>query len=135
MAADPRSMESQVSNQEIAMTMPCGLHAKFEHLIVAIDAVVDDGTLTTDFVENRLLQEEQRMAERGSGATSNDSALVINTVSNRNNRQVSVCFYCHKRGHSEPRYWTKYRHEKPGNKGIVADSFNEVDASDNDSYV
>lgn len=57
-------MDSHVTDQEIAMTLLSRLPEKFGHLIVAIDAVVDYGTLKTEVVKSRLLQKEQKMAER-----------------------------------------------------------------------
>lgn len=55
----PRPINSHVSDQEMEMTLLCGLPEKLEHLVVPIHAIVDVETLTTEFVKSDLLQEEQ----------------------------------------------------------------------------
>lgn len=47
-----------------AMPNLCGSPSKFKHLIVEIDAMIDDEQLTLDFIKTHLLQEEQRMSDR-----------------------------------------------------------------------
>lgn len=76
LAADLKAVDTDVEDQELAMTVLCGLPSKFEHLIVAIDAVADDKTLTLEFVRSRLLQEEQRMSKRLPDITPSDTLLV-----------------------------------------------------------
>ena len=106
LASDLRSMDVNVEDEDIAMSVLCGLPDRFEHLIVAIDTVTNDTDLTLDFVKSRLLQEEQRMNDRGNGAKKPDAALMTN---NRNDRK---CTYCKKKGHTEPFCWKKQRDEK-----------------------
>lgn len=106
-------MQGQVADQEIAITILYGLLTKFNYLIVPIDAIVDDGTLTTDLVKSRLLQKEQQFTERGSTATSNDSALFNNSVSSRIRHKVPVCFHCHKQGHVGDKMLDKNFSSKP----------------------
>lgn len=103
------------------MIILCGLLSKFKHLMVAIDADADDEMLTLDFVNSRLLQEEQRMSDRGSSSKNIiDSALVERSENGRSGRPVSICPRCKKRGHFEPRCWQKYLHLKPVQKGLVS---------------
>lgn len=58
LALDWKAIALTIDDQEIAMTVVCGLPAKYEHLIVAIDAAADDSKLNMDFVKSRLFQEE-----------------------------------------------------------------------------
>lgn len=51
-------MDATVTDQELAMTVSCVLPSKYEHLIVAVDAVVDVEKLTLEFVKCILIQEE-----------------------------------------------------------------------------
>ena len=138
LAADLKSMDTDVEDQEIAMTVLCGLSSKFENLIVAIDAVTDENKLTLEFVKSRLLQEEQRISDRSPGSISADSALVNNTI----DRNIRVCSYCKKPVHLEPRCWQKYPHLHPTrkNKGMVADLSRrgktpEKQESDDDDFI
>ena len=104
LASDLKSMEVSVNDEDIAMTILCGLPERFEHLIVAIDTVADDSNLTLDFVKSRLLQEEQRINDRGNASTKPDSALMAGK------RRDFKCTYCKKKGHTEP-YCFKKRDE------------------------
>ena len=114
LAADCKAMGVVIENQDIAMTVLCGLPQKYEHLIVAIDAVATDETLTLDFVKSRLLQEEQRMIERGDVKPTVDSALVHQRATPS---QRPECGHCGKLGHTEPRCWEKYPHLRPKRSG------------------
>jgi transposase InsO family protein len=116
LAADCKAMDVKVDEQDIAMTVLCGLPQRFEHLIVAIDAAADDDSLTMDFVKSRLLQEEQRMLDRGDIKHERDAALVntSNESSSRlNDDQITECDHCKKKGHPESRCWLKYPHLRP----------------------
>lgn len=66
LATNLKATDGDVYDRELAKTILCGLSSKFEHLIVAIGAVADDEMVTLDFVKRRLLQEEQRLLDRGS---------------------------------------------------------------------
>jgi len=118
LAADLKSMDAIVTDQEIAMTVLCGLPAKFEHLIVAIDAVANDEKLTMDFVKSRLLQEEQRIIDRTPFPTkpSGDSALVNRAF----DRTRPKCTHCKRPGHDESKCWDKYPHLRPNRRGLLA---------------
>ena len=88
-----------IDDTEIAMTVLCGLSEKYEHLIVAIDAVADDDTLTMDFVKRRLLQDEQRILDRGDVNQGRDAALVNSPAASASDTQPRVCVHCGKKGH------------------------------------
>lgn len=96
-----------IDDQEIAMTVLCGLPQKYEHLIVAIDAATDDSGLTLDFVMSRLLQEEKRMIDRGNVKPAVDSALVNKQLSAPHIRK---CDQCGRNGHTEDTCCTKQLH-------------------------
>lgn len=117
LAADCKAMDVTVDDQEIAMTVLCGLPQKYEHLIFAIDAATDDKSLTLDYVKSRLLQEEQRMVDRIDVKPARDAALVNERTSERGGRDVPVCSFCNKRNHTEPRCWKKYPHLRPKRDG------------------
>ena len=125
-AADCKAMGVNIDDKDIAMTVLCGLPDKYEHLIVAIDAVADDDTLTMDFVKSRLLQEEQRILERGNGGAQ-DAALVNMQKPAVRDRQVPECEHCGRKGHTEAKCWQKYPHLRPkrvrdNQSGLVVNS-------------
>ena len=134
LASDLKSMDVDVRDEDIAMSVLCGLPDRFEHLIVAIDTVTDETNLTLEFVKSRLLQEEQRMNDRNGGTKKPDAALVTN---HRNTRK---CSYCNKKGHTEPFCWKKQKDEKAKKEktpsGLIsANQSNQEDdeSSDTDS--
>lgn len=110
------------------------MSSKFEHFIAAIDAVVDDGTLTSDFVKNHSIHEETQMYDRASLVFSNHSSLVNSTFRYYRGPSAPECSYCRKQVHTEPKCWTKYRHLKTRNKAIVAYSNNVYAGSDSVEY-
>jgi gag-polypeptide of LTR copia-type len=59
-----KSMDVNIDETEVAMAVLNGLPPKYDHLIVALDALVDDTKLTMELTKSRLLQEEQRKTER-----------------------------------------------------------------------
>lgn len=106
LAADLKSMEVIVEDEDVAMSILCGLSERFEHLIVAIDTMTGDKALTLEFVKSRLLQEEQRLNDRSVIPDKPDSALISDRRDSRN------CSYCKKKGHTEPYCWKKEADEK-----------------------
>ena len=93
--ADLKSMNVKVEDEDIAMSILCGLPG-FEHLIVEIDTMTGETSLTLDFVKSRLLQEEQRIDDCGATPLRPDAALVIKPLKNRK------CTYCKRKRHTEP---------------------------------
>ena len=141
LASDCKAMGVSIDDQEIAMTVICGLPQKYEHLIVAIDAATDDESLSLDFVKSRLLQEEQRLLERKDVKPAVDAALVHNVHKQAVGNCV-VCGHCGKSNHTEARCWQKYPHLKPNkpnirNAGLAARApkFDNVSDSDSDGYM
>ena len=113
LAADCKAMGVEIDDSDVAMTVLCGLPDKYEHLIVAIDAAAQDDMLTLDFVKSRLLQEEQRILDRGGTNHGQDSALVNAPQTPVRNHHIPECDHCGRKGHTEPRCWQKYPHLKP----------------------
>lgn len=95
-----KSMVVNITDQEVAMTVLCGLPSTLEHLIVANDAVSDDDKIGMDVVKGRLVQEEERVKERAPNSVA-DSALVNKVLTGRTARQVPTCTHRQRRGHSE----------------------------------
>lgn len=60
LCTDLKAKGATVTDEELSMTVLCGLHEKYDHLIVAIDAVADDVKLTLEFVKSRLIQEDKK---------------------------------------------------------------------------
>ena len=66
LAARLKSMNVEIDDKEIAMAALNGLPARFESLIVALNALgSEDKMFSLEFVESRLLQEEQRGRDEG----------------------------------------------------------------------
>lgn len=101
---------------------------------MAIHAVVDDGTLASEFVKSSLLEEEQRMHDRVLMFLSNDSAVVNSTFKNQSNPSAIDCSYCKQRRHTEPICWTKYPPLKQINWSMVAYFHNTSAGGDKDKY-
>jgi len=71
-----KAMGSEVTEMEVAMSVLNGVTSKYENLLVALDAKGED-ELSLDFVKSRLLQEEQRQADKSpSTKRIGDMALV-----------------------------------------------------------
>lgn len=86
LSSEVKSMDVEITDQKLAMKVLCHLKIKFEHLIVAIDTVADDVTLTMDFVKSRLLQEEAQMSQWVLESPSGDCDLINETVKCRKER-------------------------------------------------
>lgn len=117
LASDCKAMDVKIDDKDIAMTVLCGLPSRYEHLIVAIDAAADDKTLSLEFVKSRLLQEEQRMLDRGDVKPSTDTALVTSHSSGNASSDVPECSFCGKKYHNESKCWKKHPHLKPKKSG------------------
>lgn len=115
LASDLKSMDIAAEDEDIAMTVLCGLPDRFEHLIVAIDTVTSERQLTLEFVKSRLLQEEQRLSERDSVVSKSNAALL-----SKHSLSPKHCDYCHKDGHTEPYCWKKQREERARAKNTKA---------------
>ena len=83
-----KSMDGNVEDAEIAMTILNGLPQQYSNLIVALDALGSDETFTIDFVKSRLLQEEQRKRDRhnmSSSMVKSEASALVNSGSFQHN--------------------------------------------------
>lgn len=83
LSTDLKAMDAKVTNPELAMTVLCGLASKYEHSIVAIDAIPDDENLTLWFVKSRLIQEESRIMEPSKSPDTQPDPALIGRTDNR----------------------------------------------------
>jgi len=97
-----KAMSGEVTEMDVAMSVLNGLTSKYENLLVALDAKGED-ELSPDFVKSRLLQEEQRQADKSpSTKRVGDMALVganYRGQGRRGDLSKIECHYCHKFGH------------------------------------
>ena len=109
LAARLKSMNVDIDDKEMAMAVLNGLPARFESLIVALDALGNEEKMfTLEFVKSRLLQEEQRTAMKDS--QSRGSALInkINRTPNSSRAPNDwKCTNCGHTGHTATRCWGK----------------------------
>lgn len=135
LSSDLKSMDVELSEQDVSMTLLSGLPSRFEHLIVAIDTLSDEDALRLDFVKSRLMREEQRMSDHDiSLPSSSDFALVhYPKNSNRSNKFFN---YCRKTNYTEAYCWKKQNDENRKDKGLVSKSGNETSPGKNndDAY-
>lgn len=110
-----RSMEANLDEQEIAMTILCGLPPEYEALVTTLDALsADSAVFNLDLVESRLLQEEQRQQQKQT-SNADATALISNSYRRRptSNQRQPACTYCGRRGHSEQKCWDKHPSMRP----------------------
>ncbi|CDF34864.1 unnamed protein product [Chondrus crispus] len=105
LAAILKSMSVNIHDKEMAMAVLNGLPARFQALIVALDALGNEEKIfSLDFVKSRLLQEEQRANMKSS--SSQTSALVNRAPNNRDINDYK-CTNCGHTGHTATRCWGK----------------------------
>lgn len=127
-------MAATAADQELAMTVLCGLPCKYEQLIVAINASADDEKVTLKFIKSRLIHEEQRITERSKSPNKKPDLALIGRTDNRNYaRQVSLCFHCNHKGHSEPKRLQKCPRWAPGHKPFGAEAIPHNDKADSNA--
>ena len=109
LAARLKSMNVEIDDKEIAMAVLNGLPARFESLIVALEALgSEDKMLSLEFVKSRLLQEEQRAEMKDRPSSSNKDSALMNRVPSigRTNRDMQ-CTHCRRSGHTASHCWGK----------------------------
>ena len=102
-------MNVEIDDKEIAMAVLNGLPARFESLIVALDAVgSEDKMFSLEFVKSRLLQEEQRAEMKDKPFSSNKDSALMNRVpgAGRPSRDMH-CTNCGRSGHTASHCWGK----------------------------
>jgi len=97
-----QAMGGEVTEMDVAMSVPNGLSSKYENLLVALDAKGED-ELSLNFVKTRWIQEERRQADESPTTKRiGDMALVGANYRGRGRRgdlSKIECYYCHKFGH------------------------------------
>ena len=105
LAAILKSVSVNIDDKEMAIAVLNGLPARFQALIVALDALGNEEKIfSLDFVKSRLLQEEQRANMKSS--SSQTSALVNHAPNNRDINDYK-CTNCGHTGHTATRCWGK----------------------------
>ena len=106
LAARLKSMKVDIDDKEIAMAVLNGLPARFESLIVALDALGnEDEMFSLDFVKSRLLQEEQRAEMKGNNSVSSKDSALLNRAPSTG--RTYHCTNCNRPGHTAPYCWGK----------------------------
>ncbi|CDF39842.1 unnamed protein product [Chondrus crispus] len=105
LAAILKSMSVNIDDKEMAMAVLNGLPARFEALIVALDALGNEEKIfSLDFVKSRLLQEEQRANMK---STSSQTSALVNRAPNNGDINDYKCTNCGHTGHTATRCWGK----------------------------
>lgn len=108
LAARLKSMNVNIDDKELAMAVLNGLPARFESLIVALDALGnEDKTFSLDVVKSRLLQEEQRANMKDANITKSHEPALINRAPDTRQMTPYQCTKCGRSGHTAPRCWGK----------------------------
>lgn len=106
-------MDVSIIEHELCMIIPCGLPHRFGQLVVVIDTIAENDTLTMEFVESHILQEEKSMNRRTADCTDNNFAFFSTPACIRGSSSIPTCTYCNKGGHLEATCRTEYPHQKP----------------------
>lgn len=126
MSSTLKSMNVEIDDSEMAMTLLCGLPDPYDHLISALDAMgTDEKILKFDHIKSRVMQEEQRISMRISAANSKSEvgALISNCANcNVANTSRPKCTHCGKLGHSVDKCWKKHPHLNPHKKKNPSDT-------------
>ena len=104
-----KSMNVDSDDKEIGMAVLNGLPARFESLIVALDALgSEDKMFSLEFVKTRLLQEEQRAEMKNKTSSSNKDSAFMNCVPSAGSTKRDMqCTNCGRSGHTASHCWGK----------------------------
>lgn len=94
-----------IDDAETAEILLSGLPEEFNILVSSLEAANLSGTLSSEVVRTRLLQEDHR---RSQSNTTDNLAFMANRKKKSNN---NLCTYCQKKGHSASRCFKKKREE------------------------
>lgn len=76
LAADLKTMDVTIRDEELCMTNLLCLTQRFDHLLVGMDTIAEDEKQTVSFVKGRLLQNEQWMNSCTEDSTETYAALL-----------------------------------------------------------
>jgi len=120
MAATLKSMDVNIDDSEMAMTLLCGLPDPYDPLISALDAIgTEETVLEFDHVKSRIMQEEQRIKMRTSSvASKSETGALVTNCHNCGQCHVASnsrpkCNHCGKPGHTVDKCWKKHPHMNP----------------------
>ncbi|KOB79025.1 Retrovirus-related Pol polyprotein from transposon TNT 1-94, partial [Operophtera brumata] len=106
-----------IEDGEIAEPLLSGLPTDYDHLVSSLETICLTGSLSSELVRTRLLQEEFRKSEPGATST----AFV-----SRQTKESKTCTYCKKKGHLKNKCFKLRRDKKSkedGDKTFVATAF------------
>src|SRR6218665_2760272 len=103
-----RGVGEELSDQQVATLLLCGLPDKYETLITALEAR-DEDELTLEYVKNKLVDAYKRKKDSETDSTESrtESAMYSDKIrphSHMNNRhnqnkETRTCFFCKRQGH------------------------------------
>jgi hypothetical protein len=107
MAAELEAMGVAISDEDLAMTMLCSLPESWNATVVSIEAMP---TLTSDYVSNRLIDEERRKLELSNKSAGQESAFYSATPRTGSSSGVRrpQCTFCKAMGHVEAKCYKKH---------------------------
>src|SRR6218665_700853 len=137
-----RGVGEEVSDQQVATLLLCGLPDEYETLITALEAR-DENELTLDYVKNKLVDAYKRKkdSEADSRESRTESAMYSGMIrphshmTNRHNqnKETRTCFICKRQGHlkKDCAVWKARTGQEPRSKHIAKNAVT-IPGSEND---
>src|SRR6218665_2565898 len=122
-----RGVGEEVSDQQVATLLLCGIPDEYETLITALEARYED-ELTLEYVKNKLVDAYKRKkdSEVDSTESRTESAMYSGKIrphshmNNRHNRnkETRTCFFCNRQGHlkKDCAVWKARTEQEPRSK-------------------
>jgi len=122
-----RGVGEEVSDQQVATLLLCGLPDEYETLITALEAR-DEDELTLEYVKNKLVDAYKRKKDSEADSTESrtESAMYSGKIrphshmNNRHNRnkETRTCFFCKRQGHlkKDCAVWKARTEQEPRSK-------------------
>ena len=138
-----RGVGEEVSDQQVATLLLCGLPDEYETLITALEAR-DEDELTLEYVKNKLVDAYKRKKDSEADSTESrtESAMYSGKIrphshmNNRHNRnkETRTCFFCKRQGHlkKDCAVWKARTEQEPRSKHrakhavVIPDSENDI---------
>ena len=127
LALQLETVGSPVSNEDLAVVLLCSLDKRFDVLLVQMEGRPPTD-ITFNFVNSRLLAEYNRQVLNDSPVSTSDvpRAAFSTNVQPRRPPRLTLCTYCHRKGHTEGRCWDKEDDEGAKGGGITSSRGKEV---------